>query len=182
MTTYSISITDEQVFQALWDWLTLLFPTSVEVIKGDDNRVPPPALLPGQGFIMMQRISSVRLSTNETSYTDDIIIPIEEESEMQTIDYSIQLDTYGTESANQARIISTLFRSDQACRFFEPYNIQPLYMDDPKHMPVVNGENQYEQRWMTTIHLQINPIVSVPTEFMDAASIVLVDVDATYPV
>jgi hypothetical protein len=177
MSNFNISITDEQVFLALWDWLTAILPGDVSVVRGDENRVSNPQI----PFIMMHRISAMRLTTNETGYTDDVDTDEHIETTEDQVDFSMQLDVCGKSAGDQARLIALLFRSDYACRFFEPYSIQPLYLDDPKHMPVVNGEEQYEQRWMTTLHLQFNPSVNVPAEFMDSASVVLVDVDATIP-
>ena len=175
-TNYTVSITNNQVFQSLWDWLTLILPTETEIIRGDDNRVPQP----GDSAVVMHNISSTRLATNETDYTDDIINDVHQEDQGSFIDYAVQLDIYGNAAAESSQGIATLFRSSFACDFFQATGIQPLYADDPKYMPIVNGEEQYEQRWITTIHLEINPVVAAPAEFMDAASVSLVDVDATY--
>ena len=143
MAAIQISQTDEQIHIALWDWLTSVSPAGVEIFKGDDNRVPQPGNYPDLGFIVMQKVGNTKLSTNETSYTDDQINSIEDETQQQFYDYSFQLDVCGINSSDLSRIISILFRSDAGCRFFEPYGIQPLYSDDPKYSSIVNGEDQY---------------------------------------
>lgn len=49
-------------------------------------------------------------------------------------------------------------------------------MVDPKMMPLIDGEAQYEQRWVITAVLQYNPVVSTPMQFFDAATVALTDV------
>jgi hypothetical protein len=76
-----------------------------------------------------------------------------------------------------------MLRDDYAMAQFSTsgFDVTPLYADDPKQVPFLNGEQQYETRWIVEAVLQVNPVVSVPQQFMDAASITLVEVDAAYP-
>ncbi len=59
--------------------------------------------------------------------------------------------------------------------------IAPLHADDPKMMPIVDGEANFEQRWMITAHLQYNPILQVAQQSATALNVGLVSVDRVYP-
>jgi hypothetical protein len=56
-----------------------------------------------------------------------------------------------------------------------------LHADEAKQIPFVNAEDQYEDRWIVEVDLQVNAVVTAPQEFADAARVGLVDVDAVYP-
>ena len=149
--------------------------TGIEVVQGIVNRVPSPA----GGFVLITRISKVRLSTDVTEYTDPLHGPSSVEY-LQSTDYQLQFDFFGEDAADWAQVVSTLWRSLQACDFLKPYGIQPLYNDDPRQVPMVTGEKQYEQRWVMTTHLNYTPKVSVPQDFFDAVDVGVISVDATY--
>jgi hypothetical protein len=50
----------------------------------------------------------------------------------------------------------------------------PLYADDPRYMPFVNENQQYEWRWVLEACFQVNQTVVVPKQYADA-----VDVDSS---
>jgi hypothetical protein len=47
-------------------------------------------------------------------------------------------------------------------------------------MPFIDGEEQYEQRYTISAHLQYNPQVTAPQQFANVASVTLIDVDQRY--
>jgi hypothetical protein len=47
--------------------------------------------------------------------------------------------------------------------------------------PLEDDELQYEQRWTIEAFLQYNPVVTVPMQFADTASVTLINVDEAYP-
>lgn len=98
----------------------------------------------------------------------------------QAMQYTVQIDCYGPLSSDWAAMLSTMLRDEYACLSMAP-NVQPLSADDPKMMPLVDGEQQYEQRWTLTALLQYNPVTSTPMQFFDGATVGLVDVDMRYP-
>jgi len=104
-------------------------------------------------------------------------------SVLQPTRMTVQLDVHGPNSADNAQIISTLFRDQYATDQFATSNadVIPLYADDPKQMPFTNGEQQIEVRWIIEAVMQINPSTVVPMQFMDAASVGIVSVEAAYP-
>ena len=85
----------------------------------------------------------------------------------QDTQYTVQLDIHGPSSADNAQIISTLFRDQYATSQFALSGLEmaPFYADDPKQIPFINGEQQYEDRWVIDAVMQINPVVSVPLQF-----------------
>lgn len=95
----------------------------------------------------------------------------------------VQLDVFGPSSAENAQIISTLFRDEFAYDFIQGLNtdISPLHADDPRQMPFINDQAQYENRWMVEALLQVNETVTVPQQFADSVVIGLINVDERYP-
>lgn len=101
---------------------------------------------------------------------------------------TVQLDFHSADplvEGQMASTVSTLMRDGYAVRQFRSqtpdYGVAPLLADDPRQMPFLNAEQQYEWRWVVEALLQVNAVVSVPQEFADSAEVELVDVDAVYP-
>lgn len=175
----SISIVESQVFTAMRTFLLGVAPAGTEVIKGQQNRVPEPQ---SADFIVMTPLFKARLSTNVTTYTDPKTNPGTRNSRA-ALAFHIQLDVHGPQSGDTSAIIATLFRDEYAVEQFQAsgIDISPLYCDDPKQMPFVNGENQYEDRWIITTVTQYNPVTETPIDFADAVNVNIVSVDAAYP-
>jgi len=95
----------------------------------------------------------------------------------------VQLDVHGPNSGDNAQAISTALRDDYAVFFFERngYSAAPLYSEDPRQIPFINAEKQYEDRWVIEASLQVNPTLSLPQQFADQAVITTINVEETYP-
>ena len=98
----------------------------------------------------------------------------------------MQLDVHGADFASagtNAALISTLFRDpygyDQLVAV-DP-NVTPLHADEPRQMPFINAEQQYESRWVVEAHLEVNQSVTIPQQFADQLTLDVVSVEATYP-
>lgn len=169
----TVSLTESAVFTALRAYILTLIPC--EVIRSLGNGVPTPV----GGFIALTTLSQTRLSTNVDSYADTTPTT-GTKSAQQAIQYSIQIDCYGPLSGDWAAILSTLLRDEASCIALGP-DVQPLDADDPKNMPIVNGEQQYVARWIVTALLQANPVVATPMQFFTSATVGLIDVDTNYP-
>lgn len=103
---------------------------------------------------------------------------------MQPTEVAIQLDVHGPNSTDNCQIISTLFRDGYGYDFFaqQPADMAPLYTDDGRQMPFINGENQYEDRWVMNVYMQANIAVSTGQQFADILTLEgVIDVDATFP-
>ena len=72
-----------------------------------------------------------------------------------------------------------LFRDQYATDIF-PANIQPLYADDPVQIPLIDGEEQYEQRWKITASLQYNPTLTTGQQSMLSIEVGLAPIDQTF--
>ena len=172
--TVTPSISD--VYTALRTLLLVVVPSGTEVIRGLGNRVPEPAA----PFIAMTLITEHRIATNIVSYVDP-----GSGIGMKAIEYQVQLmmqiDCYGPQSAEWSAAISALFRDEFACTSLAPV-CQPLHADDGQMMPLINGEEEYEERWMVGGILQWNPILTTPQEFADTLTVDLINVDERYPV
>lgn len=103
---------------------------------------------------------------------------------MQPTRVVIQVDVHGPNASDNAQIISTLFRDPYADRLFRSYGyaVYPLHADDPKQVPFINAENQYEDRYIVECHLQANQTLTVPQEFADQVVVETIEIEAAYPV
>lgn len=167
--TVAVSITQAQVFAALRSFILGLI--SCEVVQGLGNEVPMPA----GPFICMTPLFLNRLSTNVVTYNGT-----DAKASRQAVQDTIQLDCYGPLSGDWAVILSTLLRDEYAALTLAP-NVVPLHADDPVQMPLIDGEENYEQRWVVKAVLQYNPVVSLPQDYMNAVNVNPISVDRTYP-
>lgn len=145
------------------------------IVRGIPNRVSMPATGP---FIIMTPLFMKRLRTNIDLWDYTNPDPDVTTSEMGT-QLTVQLDVYGPASGDMAALITTLLRDEVACNALT--TCQPLYAEDAKMVPLVDGEQQYEERWTVGAVLQYNPTVAVPMQFADALTIDLTNVDEAYP-
>lgn len=165
----TITPTDDSVMEALGEFLDSCVPDGVVVQQGQPNRVAEPGV---PDFIIMTPSWSKRLSTNEHSWStaDDNPTTIATQHDSQ---YDVQLDFHGPQGKDLAVIVATLFRDPYACDMLAPAGIAPLDATDGQQMPFINGANQYENRWVMTISLQIKPIVSTPMQFADTLDVTI---------
>lgn len=179
----SISLTESQTFQALRTFLLDILPAGTEVVRAQINRTPEPE---GADFIVMTQVLRERLSTNVDTYSDGYLVSPANPSVVRALQptrVTIQLDVHGPASAENAQIITTLFRSEYATDQFtvSGFDVQPLFAGDPRQMPFINGEQQVETRWVIDAVLQVNPVVTVAQQFASALQIDLVEVDTHFP-
>lgn len=167
-----ISLSETHVFTALRNFLLAVLPAGMEVVQTQDNGVP----MPTGPFVAMNNIGIKRLSTNKAIYDNTAQTKGMEVSTM----YSVQLDFYGPVADSCAAIVQTLFRDEVGIRLFSD-SVVPLYADDPQQMTMINGEQQFEQRWRVEVCMQYNPVVTMPQQSATAAKVGLVNVDAIYP-
>jgi hypothetical protein len=172
--SFSPSITESQIMTAVGDWVcSILGIPAEDMVQAHENRVPSP----NANYVQMDSILDTRLATNDVEY-DGVAGTV---TETQPTKVGVQLDCFGDSANDWARVISTIFRSSMAYDFFESYGIAPLFNDDPRHMPVINGENQYELRWVITLYFQCNVAIVAPMQFMTSVEIGVINVDAKYP-
>lgn len=97
---------------------------------------------------------------------------------LQSTDWVVQCDVHGPNSGDNVQRISALWYDGYTVFQFAELgvNIAPLYADDPKQIPFINAEEQYENRWCISLHAQLNPIVAVTQQFADQLKPTVIDV------
>lgn len=146
--------------------------------------------MPKGNFIIMTPLGTSGLSTDLTTYQYDPDSGISQETHTRVTEWRCQLDFYGTSSQENADIIATITRSEYACDWFRDFAhnssgngvvISPIACTDPKQTSMINGEDQWQDRWTCEFHAQIPINVLVPQSFMTNASVNAKSVDAVIP-
>jgi hypothetical protein len=177
--TVTLSLTEADVFRVLGDYLTSVLPNTVEIIRGQVNRTASPLV---SDYVVMTSNFRSRLETNISSWDEVGPNPVVI-SYLEPTQFVAQVDVIGPGSADNSQVISALFRSENATNFFATSGVdmQPLFVEDPKQIPFIGGEQQFQERWTIDAVMQINPVVTVTQDFMNQAVVVLKEVDAYYP-
>ncbi len=165
--------TQDVLFTAMRAFILSLI-SGVEVVQGLGNGVP----MPEGAFICMTPGPQKRLSTNESTYNR----VAGTRGVKQAVQYSMQIDCYGPDASDYATTLTTMFRDPYACGLMASYGCQPLYAEDPTQSALINGEENYEQRYMFNAVLQFNPVVTVSQEFAEHLDPTFVNVNTFYPV
>jgi hypothetical protein len=155
------SITEAQMFTALGNFLTSILGSGVDVLQGQLNRVAEPSK---PDFVVMWGLNRPRLATNVDSWDITADAPTAL-SVQQSTQVDVQLDIHGPNSTDNAQTITTLWRDEYATRAIDAAVMTPLFATDGHQMPFVNGEQQYEDRWVVTVSMQMNPVISTPMDF-----------------
>jgi len=96
-------------------------------------------------------------------------------------DLVFQADVHGPNSDINAQILATTWRDDAGCELLaaaaSPNELQPLYAEEPRQLPFINAESQFETRWSVDLHVQANIEVSLGQEFMEAVHLGMFPVD-----
>jgi hypothetical protein len=126
-------------------------------------------------------LGTYQVSPSQTAAS--AVIAAGTQSLLQETEIVMQLDVHGPNSSDNAQVISTMMRDEVAFRYFKPSStgVSPLYADDPKQIPFLNAEQQYESRYVVEAHMQAQQAVIIPQEFFDEIEVDLINVDAAYP-
>lgn len=177
----TIDLTESAIL-AIWrSFLLGVLPAGLEVVQGQDNRVPSPA---GTDYAVYWPTFRKRLATNTVTASASVPAGLLDRNNFkQPFEIHIQTDLHGPSSSDNATMISTLARSEYATAFFSSASdaVQILYADDPKQMVFITGENQFEDRWVIEAVLQANPVTTTVQQFADVVTVGLIEVDTTYP-
>lgn len=176
----TISITEEQLFIALQDFIVSLVDPSLPVVRGVVNRVASPAT----DYVQMSPLFSQALATSVQTYQQPVApATVGTQTNQQSKQWTAQIDCYGESANDTAALLSAMARTPYAAERFAAggLGIQPLYASDPRQLAFVTGESEYQERWTFEISLQYNPQVVVPQEFADTVTVGLINVDVQYP-
>lgn len=154
---YTPSILVDAVIDALIAFLQPFVGEDTPIVRGQQNRVPPP----GPVFVKLTEVVQSNLSAPAFFNSTDPAV------QQATIDTStridVQIDFYGTAAGDWARAVAAVWRSPYSPDQF-PTGVAPLYCSEPHQSPLITGEEQYEFRWVITASLEYNPVVTVPQQ------------------
>lgn len=152
--TASISFTEAQVRAALRALLLDVLPGTIEVVKGQDNRVGVPKT---SDFVTLTLQSRERLSTNRTVYASTV------KNVTQPTAIGFQVDVFGPNAGDNVEILMTVVRDGYAFDFFRDQGIDARITDlsEPRQLPWTTGEDQYETRWSIDLTVQANMVVGL---------------------
>lgn len=164
------SVTETQVMQAMTSFLTTIMPSNVEIRKAQGNLTSEPR---GPDFVVLTPIRRSRLGTtidtfDPTGSTNTLTEPMQ---------VDMQLDFHGETSTDNATSFQIAFRDAYACDFLGPLNVAPLYCDDGNQMPFINDQDQFEDRWVLTASMQINPALTFAQQSANTLTVGLVEAD-----
>ena len=166
-----LTITDDDFFVALSAFILNVTPlTRVNVQQGQQNRSPMP---PGPNFAIMTAADRSALATTVRDYDPAHGARLTS----RPTQVGVFVNFYGPDATDNGQVFNQLFRDLYGTDFFASYGVQPLWCDDGKQMPLVDGEEQYETRWMIHALLQITPTVSTSQDFADSVAIKIVEAD-----
>lgn len=179
--TATVDTSLDDLYTSVGNFIQLVLGTDIPVEQGQANRVASPPVAtdggtPPSGFVQMQAFISKRTTTNQDSF-DPVNQLLMAQSNSQV---EVQLDFYGPLSKNWAEMVSTLWRDDYGCANLGP-TCQPLHADEAIQSALVDGEEQYEERWMLKAYLQYNPVTTVGQQSATALAVVAKNVDVTFP-
>lgn len=175
--TLVVSITQEDVYTRLRALVLDVVPAGVEVVQGLGNRAAMP--IGATGFVCMTMIGRTLHRTPEETWDKVDLNPDALSIEQGTL-VKIQLDCYGPVSGDWAEMLAAILRTDYAVQLLGP-TVVPLHADDPIQAALVNGEEQYEERWIVGANLQYNPVIMTPQQFADTLVVDIINVDEAYP-
>lgn len=174
-------ITENDIFTGLRAFVLNVLPAlaasgGTNVRQGQQNDVPMP---PGPDFVLLTPSDRGVLATTVREYTPSTspAPALGTRETTRSTQIGVQCDFYGPNAADNAQVFNTLFRDLYGCDFLRAYDVQPLWCDDGRQMPLVDSEKQYETRWMVRAVLQANPTVSTSQDFADTLAVTTVEAD-----
>jgi hypothetical protein len=161
---YVPSILIDAVIDVLAAFVQPFVGVATPIIRGQQNRVPPPVTA-GQpdplAFVKLQEIFQSDLET--PTMLQDPTVSVQQASISTPTKIAIQVDFYGISAWDWCKAIKAVYRSAYAPAQF-PDGMKPLYSDDGHQIPLITGEEQYENHVALTAWLQYNPVVTVPQQ------------------
>lgn len=173
----TVSITSAQLYTIIGQFIQAVIgvdpatSVTVAVTRGQLNLVP----MPNSAFVNVQLFTMGRLRTNVHTYTSDQQVQVEVGTKVK-----VRLDFYGPLAEDWSKAVTGLWRDNYGCAFLASVGA-PLYDGDAIQAALVNGEEQYENRWIVELFLQYNPVITVPQQSAITLKVKVKNVDETFP-
>jgi len=177
--------TEDQLFDAVWGFIDAVFGATISdnIFKGYQNMTSTP---PGVSYVVISPGIAERFNQLVRTYDSTALVV----NNLRSTDYAYQVDCYGPSGPDYANTIAIAWRTMWACDYFAglladptpgaPLPATPLYADEPQQLNIVNGEMQYEQRFMCKLHLQANQVVALPQDFFTTPLEVVIESPADF--
>lgn len=178
---YTVSQTQSQILTVLKAYLQALTGfANANVVQGQPNRVAQPK---ATDYIVFTPFGRLRLATNEVSYSSSTASLLDQKTQTQSTQLTVQVDIYGPQSADWAQVLSTEFRSFDAVDYFQAagFDEAPLYTSEPRQLPFHDEAGQVQNRWSVDVVLQVNIGVTSPQDFADSLQAGIISVDVEWP-
>jgi hypothetical protein len=178
--SYTQDRSETDVFTILRAFIQNVIGSTIEVVRVPTNRVPMPATYP---YVTMTPIMKSMIAWANFAVSDPATQP-QSEAITQSSRYRIQIDAYGPTSGDIIQMLFGVFQSPDAFDFFNSQTIvgvYPLYADTPNQSPLVDGEEEYEVRWMMDVFLQYNPTLTTTIQTASTVTVnPIINVEASY--
>ncbi|WP_392430519.1 LIC_12616 family protein [Edwardsiella piscicida] len=161
-----IDLTVDNVIDVLADFVE---PIAGECKQAQANRVPM-----GKGqFCILTPLRFERLSTTR-SINQDTGAPSTSAmgwTEVRRVD--IQVDIYGDGAGDRAVTLETVFSSGYAYDKIKAIDerVAPLYSTAAIQAPMIDAEQQWQERWTLDVSLQVHMTASFPEPYFDKAEV-----------
>ena len=169
MTNYVNTPNELSVNTAIQSWIMALLGLDLaHVLLAYENGIT----IPLDPYVMYFSLKTNNLATPVltnvgTNYQNNVA------SDLDTY----QVDCYGATAKDFAMTLYLLARSDSTSEWFTAYGaangvvLDITDADEPTHLPIVNDENQYEERWTVRIRFSVPTVITTPQDFMTTAII-----------
>ena len=175
----TLDLTEDQVTETLGNFLAAVLPiAAANVFVGQENQIPEPT---ASDFVVMWPIARSRLGLTDQSW-QYVTAPTTMQNQTAT-EVTVQVDIHGPSSADNAQLFADLWQSDYGCAYYDEVALpmRPLRAEVSGQVPFINGEGQFENRWVVKAVLQANVTVSTTQDFADTITVDPVNVEAAYP-
>lgn len=174
---------DTAVYKALKDFELMLFADldASHVLAGNQNNL---ALPPSREYIINTVLDHRNVGTPVQGTAWDEENKAAEVVLSQLVEITAQIDCYSNSpetARSRAETITIVGRSVPGTDFFSGYGISSLYADDAKNLTNVVDENQFVQRWMTTLHLTYVHRLRLDTETFTTVGVRVKNADVYFP-
>lgn len=162
--------TRKQLQTLVRGFLLQVLPEGWEVVEGQANRVPQPT---GDNFVCIIPGSIRRLATTVDTWSNSTSPRPTTMQHEQDVQLGMQLQVFGADATDGVDIITTLLRSTYGVDFFAGTGFAPLWCDDGQQVPFVDGERQYEDRWILEAPFEASVQIFTTQQFADTLEVTL---------
>lgn len=182
--TKAAVVSSETVYKAVKDFELLLMQPDIkdaQILTGNENNLSLPNT---REYVINTIIGHREIGTPVETYEWNEETQAMSAIVSRLIEMSIQVDAYSNrpeKARMRAETLATVARTPSGCDFFYRYGISSMYADDPRNTTVVIDENQFVQRWTTTLHISYTHKVRLDVDSLNAVNVGVYNVDVRFP-